>query len=415
MSALRRLPLSARRTIVSFTRKPLWNVPSLPSASIPQEERVDEERHPSYNPKAFYPAKPEEVLDNRYQLLVKVGWGSRSTRPVTVKIINRRRADSPQFEWDMESLLAEQNPSHRGRSVLRTFTDSFIVNTAEGSHSCLVYKPMRETFNIFQRRFVDDKIPLPLVKAYVSVLLWALDYLHSECHVVHCDLKLDNILMTFENDTVLPNFLKDQQPMEFKIDQATKRPIYRCHNNVGHLQLEDLKEMFPMLADFGQATRLEQDSPDAGENTEHLGIYPVQSNFYRAPEAILGCGWEFKADIWNFGVLLWNIVGGTELFTQVLDTNKHYNAKSHLAEMIALLGPPPARLLEKSRDRIETPWPTAYYNEIGKLCHNTKEFLDGPFFDGEERPRGMLAWRPEDRKTARELLEHPFLGFAKKP
>jgi serine/threonine protein kinase len=26
--------------------------------------------------------------------------------------------------------------------------------------------------------------------------------------------------------------------------------------------------------------------------------------------------------------------------------------------------------------------------------------------------RGMLAWRPEDRKTARELLEDPWFNFS---
>lgn len=34
---------------------------------------------PGYNSKRFYPAKPGEVLANRYQILVKVGWGTSST------------------------------------------------------------------------------------------------------------------------------------------------------------------------------------------------------------------------------------------------------------------------------------------------------------------------------------------------
>jgi hypothetical protein len=40
---------------------------------------------------------------------------------------------------------------------------------------------------------------------------------------------------------------------------------------------------------------------------------------------------------------LWNILGSKELFQQVHDTNGQYDAKSHLAEMIALLGPPPPK------------------------------------------------------------------------
>lgn len=54
----------------------------LPAGSaflIPQHELVDEEACPGYNSKYFYPAKPGEILANHYQLLVKIGWGTRST------------------------------------------------------------------------------------------------------------------------------------------------------------------------------------------------------------------------------------------------------------------------------------------------------------------------------------------------
>lgn len=46
---------------------------------LPQEIPVDEEKIPGYNSKYFYPANPGDILENRYQLDVKVGWGSSST------------------------------------------------------------------------------------------------------------------------------------------------------------------------------------------------------------------------------------------------------------------------------------------------------------------------------------------------
>lgn len=58
-------------------RKPLPSPP--PGPLLPQDEPVDEEICPGYNSKRFYPAKPGEVLANRYQVLVKVGWGVSST------------------------------------------------------------------------------------------------------------------------------------------------------------------------------------------------------------------------------------------------------------------------------------------------------------------------------------------------
>jgi SET domain-containing protein len=35
-----------------------------------------------------------------------------------------------------------------------------------------------------------------------------------------------------------------------------------------------------------------------------LGQQQKKKPYYRAPEVILGCGWDSKADIWNFGVLV---------------------------------------------------------------------------------------------------------------
>ncbi|KAL3444933.1 kinase-like domain-containing protein [Aspergillus insuetus] len=200
------------------------------------------------------------------------------------------------------------------------------------------------------RRFVDGRLPLPIAKAYIYFLLVGLDYLHSECKVVHTDLKLGNMLMSFENDNIMNEFIEQQQPMQYKVDgKMTGRTIYRCQNDFGPLDGREIKNMIPILVDFGLGTRLDKPCTRTTTVGEQLGVYPIQPDQYRAPEVILGCGWDLKADIWNFGVLLWNILGSKELFQRVHGTNGRYNAKSHLAEMIALLGPPPRALLAKSK------------------------------------------------------------------
>lgn len=38
---------------------------------------------------------------------------------------------------------------------------------------------------MYQRRFDDRKLPLPLIKTYIRALLTGLEYLHKECRVVH--------------------------------------------------------------------------------------------------------------------------------------------------------------------------------------------------------------------------------------
>lgn len=62
----------------ALLRKKPFPIPP-PGPYLPPGILIDEEISPRYDPKYFYPAKPGEVLTDRYQILVKVGWGVSST------------------------------------------------------------------------------------------------------------------------------------------------------------------------------------------------------------------------------------------------------------------------------------------------------------------------------------------------
>jgi serine/threonine protein kinase len=184
---------------------------------------------------------------------------------------------------------------------------------------------MREPLWLFQRHFSDGRIPLLIVKAYILFLLAGLNYLHTGCRVVHTglypgelahpdpdknqltiqylDLKLENIMVTFEDPAVLGDFMNSQfeQPMHYKID-PTGRAVYRCHNNFGPLR--KIKGIIPKIVDFGLATRL--------PHVDDWGIYPIQPDHYCAPEVILNCGWRASADIRNLGTLVRDMLSKLE-------------------------------------------------------------------------------------------------------
>jgi len=107
---------------------------------------------------------------------------------------------------------------------------------------------------------------------------------------------LDNILVVFENQSVIDSFVQGQvdNPMTRKLIDG--RAVYLCHNDFGDFDGKPaLKKMFPKITDFGLAERGDQPGPR---------IHPIQPDHCHAPEVLLGTGWSCSADIWNFGMMV---------------------------------------------------------------------------------------------------------------
>jgi serine/threonine-protein kinase SRPK3 len=82
--------------------------------------------------------------------------------------------------------------------------------------------------------------------------------------------------------------------------------------------------------------------------------------------------------------------------------------------MVALLGPPPKDMLERGS------WSNSFFDESGEFKADveiSKTSLEDEMksLEGEEKTsflkflRRMLRWRPEDRATARELVQDPWI------
>jgi hypothetical protein len=72
------------RTFVNLRRQSSFSKGSINTTShtpkiLPSDVLMEEETLPWYDPKRFYPIKPGDVLDQRYKVLVKLGWGSSPT------------------------------------------------------------------------------------------------------------------------------------------------------------------------------------------------------------------------------------------------------------------------------------------------------------------------------------------------
>jgi hypothetical protein len=68
------------------------------------------------------------------------------------------------------------------------------------------------------------------------------------------------------------------------------------------------------------------------------------------------------------------------LFENIYSSDGMYDCRSHLAQMIALLGHPPKELLDRGRDGCSWNWTPVHVFGRG-WCTSVEGFFGGPFFD----------------------------------
>ncbi|KAI1124039.1 kinase domain protein [Nemania abortiva] len=414
------------------------------SAAPITDSPIDEELLPGDRLRCFHPTRPGELLDGRFKTITKLGFGGGSTVWLAENLAFRKSKESsiPRYvaikvtaldidatrEIRMSKLIANVEPTNEALGFIRTHIDEFSLTGENGTHICLVYTPMRETLYDFQQRLLRHRIPHPLLKFYLYCLLHAVDYLHTKCHVIHTDIKEDNIMITIENDAVFESFVKQQRksPQPRHIRAEDGRTTYLSQNDFGPLKGSKL---LPQLSDFNLAF------PGLADGNCHLA--PIQSHRFRAPEVLLGCPWSYSVDIWNLGLLIWDLMEDVSLFGTPAGEDGGYDAHVHLAQMVSLLGEPDEELVKRERFFRNVQLPEPVLNPHRKECKTMNEFWGGPFFDddnkifrtdlvgrknladtiteltGDEKDAfldfvsGMLQWLPEKRKTAKELLQHP--------
>ena len=240
-------------------------------------------------------------------------------------------------------------------------------------------------------------MPIPLVKIFAKQVLTGLDYLHSDCSIIHTDLKPENILLMTQ-----PDFSMYETP-------KTKEEI---------------------MAVFGTAFRLKViDLGNACWTHKHF-TDDVQTRQYRAPEVILGYAYTQAIDIWSMACIIFELLTGDLLFRP--HSGKYYEKNDgkgrekrdhwhvdHLAQITELLGkiPRPFALGGKHSDK--------YYNRRGELRQIAsdelkfwplKEVLAQKYkFEPEEAEQianfldPMLIVNPKLRANAKSCLRHEWM------
>ncbi|PLN81850.1 protein kinase-like protein [Aspergillus taichungensis] len=400
MKSFIRLGRFLRRSSPARVQKPS-NFPILDPAT-----KVEEERMPAYDRGLYYPVKFGDIFHSRYQVLSKLGFGANSTvwfcrdleqhRYTAMKIyIKNSRANQ---EVRVLEHISRTKTQHPGSNLVRRMIDNFELSGPSDSHQCIVHEPLLTSLLHFQAALDAKSLPEDLLKGALQQLLEALDFLHSEAQVIHTDIQAKNIIISAMDDSIFREWEVNErtEPSPRKVDNGYT--VYRSRSF--HLKKGWSGYGMPLLSDFGEA-RI---------GKVHNGL--IQPDIYRAPEVILGLKWTSKVDIWNVGALIWDLFEDHHLLDGRGPDGFHSDAHL-LAEMIAMLGPPPAAFLHKSSYSLKY-WDSGQWKSPREVPHDSLEDSE-EYLEGENKRmflqfvRKMLRWDPEERQSACDLLKDPWL------
>ncbi|EPQ57713.1 kinase-like protein [Gloeophyllum trabeum ATCC 11539] len=377
--------------------------------SLDASEKIEEESFPWYSPSTFYPVRIGEVFRTRYQALAKLGYGSSATVWLGRDLVEHRYVALKVCVRDYPSILREKSAYERLRSVrdspfVQKCWDTFKIDgIGDASHECLVLEPLSISLAALGAR-MRGWADIPSFRATARQVVEALRFLHEEAHLIHCDLRKENFLCGVSKDRVFREIEEheNREPSPRKIDGD------RVIHTSRHITIiADLTGV--VLSDLGEARA--GDTPDVYYDD-------IQPFPYRAPEVILEVPFSYPVDIWNVGVMLWHMFERKPLFHPYLPDGEAQMV--HLAEMVAVMGPPPPAFLSRVRSPTYVRW--NYFDASGKWTGVIPVPSDMSLESRETRLAGeeqaeflrfirrCLQWEPEKRATAAELCQDPWLN-----
>ncbi|OVA18264.1 Protein kinase domain [Macleaya cordata] len=310
-------------------------------------------------------------------------WDNVKKEAVAIKVVRsiQKYREAAMIEIDVLQKLARHDVGGTRCVQIRNWFDY-------RNHICIVFEKLGPSLYDFLRKNSYRSFPIDLVRELGRQLLESVAFMH-DLRLIHTDLKPENILL------VSPEYIR--VPDYKFLPRATKDGCY-----FKNLPISSAIK----LIDFGSTTFEHQDH-----------TYVVSTRHYRAPEVILGLGWNYPCDLWSVGCILVELCSGEALF------QTHENLE-HLAMMERVLGPLPQHMVVRADRRAEKyfrrgtrlDWPEGANSrdsmravwKLPRLQNLVMQHVDHSAGDLIDLLQGLLRYDPAERLKAREALRHPF-------